>query len=124
MGIVSGLLRQTSKRSTAFDRSVSDFKQALVRNVSNLPQESPRAAPPPLDLWRTDTGGHSFSYPPGAAGGAPEAQMAFKMIQFLAMRTEDSRFIDAELAARMMGHRKMFKDILDMCGDVRGAHVA
>jgi len=37
--LLSGLSRQTSRRSTTFDRSVRDFKDALVRNVSNMPEE-------------------------------------------------------------------------------------
>lgn len=122
--LLNDLKRQTSRRSSKFDHSVSDFKRALVRNVSNLPEESStQISPPPLELWRTDTGGHAFSFPPGAADGDLEAQMAFKMMQFLGMKTEDSSFIEGELAAKMMGHRQMFRDILNMCGDIKGVHV-
>lgn len=124
--LLSGLTRQTSKRSTTFDRSVRDFKNALVRNVSNMPEEPPfetGAPPPELELWRTDTGGHSFSFPPGAVDESPSAQIAFKLMQFLGMRTEDSSFIDAGLAAKMLGHRQMFQNILNMCGDIKGVEV-
>jgi len=124
--LLSGLSRQTSRRSTTFDRSVRDFKDALVRNVSNMPEEpffEIGAAPPEIELWRTDTGGHSFSFPPGAENGSPSGQIAFKLMQFLGMRTEDSSFIEAGLAAKMLGHRQMFQNILSMCGDIKGADV-
>eukprot|EP00928_Gymnodinium_smaydae_P004605 TRINITY_DN11567_c0_g1_i2.p1 TRINITY_DN11567_c0_g1~~TRINITY_DN11567_c0_g1_i2.p1 ORF type:complete len:716 (-),score=187.77 TRINITY_DN11567_c0_g1_i2:217-2364(-) len=83
-----------------------------------------RALPPPPLLWRTETGRSAFPLPPGAASGAPpEAKLAFKTMQYLSMRTEDSSFIAAELASRMMGHRQMFKELLANCGDIRGVHV-
>jgi len=121
--LIAGLKRQTSKRSTAFDRSVTDFSQALVRNVSNLVPEEVASAPPPPSIWRTTTGGHSFPLPPGADGGPLAAGVAFKMMQFLAMRTEDATVIAPHLAGQMMGHRQMFKQMLDMTGDVQGVQV-
>eukprot|EP00927_Polykrikos_kofoidii_P051482 TRINITY_DN4526_c0_g2_i1.p1 TRINITY_DN4526_c0_g2~~TRINITY_DN4526_c0_g2_i1.p1 ORF type:complete len:943 (+),score=148.36 TRINITY_DN4526_c0_g2_i1:94-2922(+) len=125
--LLDGLKRQTSGRTTAFDRSVSDFKNALVRNVSTLPESAatPRKeAPPQLELWRTTTGRNEFPLPAGAGSRAPPAaQVAFKTMQYLGMRTEDASIIDASLAGKMMGHRQMFKNILDMCGEIRGVHV-
>lgn len=124
--LLKGILRQTSGQNSNFDRSVSDLKQALVRNVSNLPADDSVAAPPPppRPLWRTATGSSTFALPPGAAGGPAAARVAFKLMQYLAMRTEDCTIIDSELAAKMMGHRRMFKDMLDMTGDICGVHVA
>jgi hypothetical protein len=104
--LLDGLRRQTSKRSSRFDRTVNEFQQALVRNVSNLPESNAVGAPPPLQLWRTETGGNTFSLPPGTAPGPPAAIIAFKLMQYLGMKTEDSSFIDGELAAKMMGHRQ------------------
>eukprot|EP00930_Biecheleria_cincta_P065187 TRINITY_DN5088_c0_g1_i1.p1 TRINITY_DN5088_c0_g1~~TRINITY_DN5088_c0_g1_i1.p1 ORF type:complete len:896 (-),score=159.66 TRINITY_DN5088_c0_g1_i1:56-2743(-) len=122
--LLQGILRQTSGHSSHFDRSVSDLKHALVRNVSSLPgDDSVMAPPPPGPLWRTATGSSTFLLPPGAAGGPAAARVAFKLMQYLAMRTEDCTIIDSELAAKMMGHRRMFKDMLDMTGDICGVHV-
>lgn len=121
--LLQGLRRQTSRRSSAFDHSVSSLKHALVRNVSNLPDEDEPSAPPPqLDIWRTATGGNAFPLPPGAIDD-PAAQIAFKMMQYLAMRTEDASFIEGELAARMMGHRQGFKSMFGMCGEIKGVSI-
>lgn len=121
MDLLRGLEVQTSKQHSSFDRTVDDLKHALVRNVSNLPDEAIAEAPP-VGLWRTATGGHAFALPPGAdaAQGPPVTQVAFKVMQYLGMRTEDSSIIAAELASQMMGHRQMFKQMMDMCGDIRG----
>mmetsp|Transcript_90020 Transcript_90020/g.160262 ORF Transcript_90020/g.160262 Transcript_90020/m.160262 type:complete len:846 (-) Transcript_90020:141-2678(-) len=122
--LLKGLARQTSGKATGFDRSVSDLKHALVRNVSNLADDGqPVAPPPPTALWRTATGGSSFVLPPGAAGGPAIARVAFKLMQYLAMRTEDNSIIEGGLAAKMMGHRRMFKDMLDLTGEIVGVHV-
>eukprot|EP00929_Paragymnodinium_shiwhaense_P016216 TRINITY_DN12442_c0_g1_i1.p1 TRINITY_DN12442_c0_g1~~TRINITY_DN12442_c0_g1_i1.p1 ORF type:complete len:868 (-),score=158.34 TRINITY_DN12442_c0_g1_i1:512-3055(-) len=121
--LLDGLAAVTSGKATAFDRSVADFKQVLVRNVSTLPEDVGDAAPPPLKLWRTATGKHQFPLPPGVLGGPPATLVAFKVMQYLAIRTEDATVIDDRLVSQMMGHRPMFQNMVDMIGDVRGAQL-
>lgn len=119
--LLSGLLSLTSRRRSAFDKTVVDFQKALVQNTATFPEEITTPGRPVL--WRTSTGSNFFKLPPGAAKGPPAGQIAFKVLQFLGMRTEDGSFIDTSLSGQMMGHRTMFKQMLDMCGGILGVHV-
>jgi len=119
--LLGGLARQTSGRSTTFDKTVSELKHAIVSNVSNLASDDTAdAIPAPQALWRTATGRGQFPFPPGAVNGSPEGEVSFKTMQYLSMRTEDASFIDGQLAAQMMGHRGMFKQMADFCGEILG----
>jgi len=123
--LLGGLARQTSGKSTTFDKTVSELKHAIVSNVSNLASaDIVVTIPAPQALWRTATGRSQFPLPPGAADGLPEGEVAFKTMQYLSMRTEDASFIDGQLAAQMMGHRTMFKQMIDLCGEILGVQGA
>ena len=86
-----------------------------MQNVSSIPEE------PSVSLWRTTTGS-SFTLPPGAEPKI--CQVAFKAMQYLAVRTEDSGAIDGGLLPKMSGHRPMFKKLFDQAGEVVGVHLA
>ena len=120
--------RMLKAMRSPFEESVSELKRlgheneqskalrhVLVQNVSSIPDE------PSPSLWRTATGS-SFTLPPGAASKICE--VAFKAMQYLALRTEDSGAIDAGLLPKMSCHRQMFKRLFDQGGEVVGVHLA
>ena len=61
--------------------------------------------------------------PPGVGSGPLIARMAFKVMQYMGMRTEDTTIMDGGLVARVAGHRQTFKQLLDRAGEISGAQV-
>ena len=49
--------------------------------------------------------------------------MAFKVLQYLAMRTEDATILEGELLSKVESHRQTFKKLLDRAGEIAGAQV-
>mmetsp|Transcript_33942 Transcript_33942/g.78990 ORF Transcript_33942/g.78990 Transcript_33942/m.78990 type:complete len:707 (+) Transcript_33942:31-2151(+) len=103
------------KDALALERSLSDLRHVIVRNVSGLPES------PPKPLWRTATGRGAFALPPGVASGPLIARIAFKVMQYMAMRTEDATCMDGGLICRVGSHRQTFKKLLDRAGEIAGA---
>ena len=86
-----------------------------MRNVSGLPES------PPKPLWRTATGRGAFTLPPGVASSPLIARIAFKVMQYMAMRTEDATCMDGGLICQVASHRQTFKKLLDRAGEIAGA---
>eukprot|EP00930_Biecheleria_cincta_P070292 TRINITY_DN57934_c0_g1_i1.p1 TRINITY_DN57934_c0_g1~~TRINITY_DN57934_c0_g1_i1.p1 ORF type:complete len:661 (-),score=94.05 TRINITY_DN57934_c0_g1_i1:8-1990(-) len=103
--------------ASLFSKDVKELGQKLVSNVSNISGNS--SAP---QLWRTQTGGHSFALPPGVKEGQPPSLLAYQVMQFLSQRTDDSSSISPGILPAMLPHRPMFKKILDACGEIVAVH--
>ncbi|OLP93113.1 Protein FAM72A [Symbiodinium microadriaticum] len=113
--VVQQINKMISGSRGNFEKSVSDLRHVIVRNVSGLPES------PPKPLWRTATGRGAFTLPPGVASGPLIARIAFKVMQYLAMRTEDATCMDGGLIRQVASHRQTFKKLLDRAGEIAGA---